>query len=426
MTVATSEKLLSREQYVSGMVERHVGKPGKTGYDSVVIAGSGIGSQVFAAQLLKYPQLRGKVTIVAPPAVESRRLINGVSLRGLAADFISSALGVSHAELLDSAAGPGQRPIANRQSASMAVNNAGTCAVTKTGLWQGMRGEGREEPIVYGLRNSRLVAAIRELLDDSAVAFVDEKVSSAEDLRQHALGQNPLLVNATTFPGLLGTQVSKPTRMVLAVQAPLIVGPHGLRGPAEPRTAYAPLVRRDGAIDVGYFTPFSDPLSPRSDWYGIIARVVDNPEKIDKDHEHAIMVEELEGIARQMGLSIDDPDETLAKALVPAAPWGKIPLSPSGGLDLKRMYSGGAPCFYADGMISSAIGGVIGAEAVVRGADPDAAIRSALAPWRRHNFLWWMETNKISPLADLLMRISVPLAMSYPHAAGLRLWRSAA
>lgn len=425
MTLNLDHRTRYRDHNVDQVLGRHLpGSPSPIQYDSAVIAGNGIGAQVFAAQLAKSPQFAGKVTIVAPPLIESRRLINGVSLRGVAADFISYALGIDHATLLDTIAGRGNMPVAHRQMASMTVRRGADVRFTRPATWQGSRGDGCPEPILYGVRNSRLVGGIRELLAGSPVTFVDEKVGSSDHLRTFAAGKKPLLVNATTIPSLLGGSADKPKRLVLAVQAPLIAS--SPKGPAREATAFAPLIRREGTIDVGYFTPFSDPESPRSTWYGIFARVVDADSRFDKEREHRIMVDELEAVAAGMGLTLDDPDETLAKALVPASPWGKIPPSQPGTLDLKRMYSGGAPCFYADGMVSSAIGGVVGAQAVATGNDPDAAIRNALRRYRWHNFLWWVETNKIPILADVLMRVSGRTAMFYPHTAGLRLWRSAA
>lgn len=296
---------------------------------------------------------------------------------------------------------------------------------TRRGAWQGGK-RGGPRPVVYGVCNSRLIGGIREILDKDAIGFRAEKVESAEHLRSLATGNNPLLVNATTNPRLLNAETEKPAKKVLAVQVPFIAPPAGPLAPTEPGTAFAPLIRRDGAIDVGYFTPFRDPLSPRSSWYGIFARVVDADSGFDSDQEFGVMIDELYGVGAAMGFVPDDPDETLARALVPAAPWSTIAPSRPGMLDLKRMYSGGAPCFYADGMVSSAIGGIIGAEAVVHGQDPDRAIRRALRVVRRHNFLWWIETTQIAPLADFLMRINVRTAMAYPHSVGINLWRSAA
>lgn len=395
-------------------------------YDSVVIAGNGIGAQTFAAQLVKHPELEGKVTLVAPRAQESRRLINGVSLRGIAADFLSSAVGVDHAALLQAAAGTGlPGPVAHRQTAAMAIDRHGEWTFSKAGPWQGGN-KGNAAPLVYGMRNSRLVAGLRELLADHPVEYVDDIVESAAHLRSYAAGKRPLLVNATTKPTLLGGASSPPQRLVLAVQAPMIEAPSGISHPLQPDTTFAPLIRRNGIIDVGYFTPFADPLSPRSTWYGIFARVVDADSSFDKDAELSTMTGELHGVAKALGLVVDDAAETLAGALVPASSWARVAPSEPGTLELKRMYSGGAPCYYADGMVSAAIGGVIGAEAVVRGQDPDTAIRRALRPWRRHNFLWWVETNRISVLTDSLLRVNVQASMAYPHSAGLRMWKSAA
>jgi hypothetical protein len=49
-----------------------------------------------------------------------------------------------------------------------------------------------------------------------------------------------------------------------------------------------------------------------------------------------------------------------------------------------------------------------------------------LRPWRRHNLLWVLETNKIPFVSDMLLRASPAAAMAYPHTAGLNLWASAA
>ena len=134
---------------------------------------------------------------------------------------------------------------------------------------------------------------------------------------------------------------------------------------------------------MGYFTPFRDPMSPRSSWYGIYVRVVDRNAAYNKDAEHRIMTEQLFGVAEAMNLIPDDPEETLGRALVPASPWGAVAPSAPGTLELKRHYSGGAPVIYADGMVMSLVGGVVGAEAVIRGVNPDERYPprfAALAP----------------------------------------------
>jgi hypothetical protein len=255
---------------------------------------------------------------------------------------------------------------------------------------------------------------------------VDERVESASHLRSFSSGRHPLLINATTVPTLIGGHAKPPKRMVLGVQVPFIAPDRGVSYPLEAETAFAPVVRRSGTIDVGYFTPFRDPLSPRSSWYGIYARVVDRNSAFNKDAELRIMTEQLFGVGEAMGLTPDDPEETLGRAFVPASPWGAVAPSAPGTLELKRHYSGGAPVFYADGMIMSLVGGVVGAEAVIRGVNPDDAIRRALRPWRRHNGLWYFETNKLPFLSEMLLRANPAAAMAYPHTVGTNLWASAA
>jgi hypothetical protein len=398
---------------------------GNCAYDSAVIAGNGIGALAFAGWLAQSPLFEGKVSVVAPPVVESRRLINGVTLRGRAIDFMSAALDTTLDDILEVTSGSADAaPVAYRQTAAMAIPQGRSWRFSKRGQWQNALAA--ERPIAYGVRNSRVVAGMRELASKLPIEFVDERVESAAHLRSFSAGRRPLLVNATTVPTLIGGEAKAPKRMVLGVQAPFIAAERGVSYPLEAETAFAPVVRRAGTIDVGYFTPFRDPLSPRSTWYGIYARVVDRNGQFNKDAEHRIMTEQLFGVAKAMNLIPDDPEETLGRALVPASPWGDVTPSAPGTLELKRHYSGGAPVVYADGMVTSLAGGVVGAEAVIRGVDPDDAIRRALRPWRRHNLLWFLETNKIPLLSEMLLRTSPAAAMAYPHTAGLNLWASAA
>lgn len=396
---------------------------GRPVYDSAVIAGNGIGALSFAARLARHPEFAGRITVVAPPIVESRRLINGVSLRGLAADYISAALGCTHSQLLDAISDPTSGPpVCYRQNAAMSFKGKnGQWEFTRSGVWQGGQ-RGGERPLVYGVRNTRVTAGMTEILADAGIDFVEEKATSADQLRLMAKGSKPLLVNATVNSGLLGNPGEKPKRMVFAVQVAFSVAPGGIKAPLQSGTAFAPLIRRAGIIDVGYFTPFSDPLSPNASWYGIVARVVDADADYDKQAEIGRMTEELFGMADALGLVPDDPDETMASALIPAAPFGGKVVSAPGTLELKRCYAGGPPCYYADGMISAAMGGVIGADAIATGADAGSLVRNSLKAIRWHNRLWWIETTRIAPIADALMRINVNLAMAYPHSAGLRLW----
>jgi len=416
---------LARRIAVRDFLNKAVPGRGMCAYDSAVIAGNGIGALAFAGWLAQSPLFEGKVTVVAPPVVESRRLINGVSLRGRGIDFMSAALDTTLDDILEVTSGSADAPpVSYRQTAAMAVQQGRSWRFTKRGHWQNALAA--ERPISYGLRNSRVVAGMRELASKLPIEFVDERVESASHLRSFSAGRHPLLVNATTVPTLIGGEAKPPKRMVLGVQAPFIAPERGVSYPLEAQTAFAPAVRRAGTIDVGYFTPFRDPMSPRSSWYGIYVRVVDRDALYNKEAEHRIMTEQLFGVGQAMNLIPDDPEETLGRALVPASPWGAVAPSAPGTLELKRHYSGGAPVIYADGMVMSLVGGVVGAEAVIRGVNPDTAIRRALRPWRRHNLLWVLETNKIPFVSDMLLRASPAAAMAYPHTAGLNLWASAA
>ena len=418
---------LTRQRRTQRLVDSHLRRRGRPDHDSVVVAGNGIGALSFAARLARSPEFAGRVTVVAPPIAESRRLINGVSLRGRAADYICAALGVTHARLLSEICGGEAGGLtANRQTAAMAYAGAGGAwQFTRPGAWQG-GAAGSARPIVYGTRNSRITGAMWSLMTELGIRYVPEKAESADQLRAMAAGSAPLLVNPTVNGRLLGAAAPPPTRMVLATQVPFTVAAGGLRRPAEPQTAFAPLVRRDGAVDVGYFTPFRDPASPQATWYGIIARVVDTAARVDKDSELSTMTDELYGIGAALGLEPHDPEETLGRAMVPASPVRAPGPSAPGTLELKRAYSVGAPCYYADGMISAGLGGLLAAEAVIRGDDPDRAIRHATRALRWHNYLWWLETTRIPLATDLLMRLNVNLAMAYPHSAGFRLWAASA
>jgi hypothetical protein len=416
---------LARRIAVRDFLNKAIPGRGMCAYDSAVVAGNGIGALAFAGWLAQSPLFEGKVTVVAPPVVESRRLINGVSLRGRGIDFMSAALDTTLDDILEVTSGSADAPpVSYRQTAAMAVQQGRSWRFTKRGHWQNALAA--ERPISYGLRNSRVVAGMRELASKLPIEFVDERVESASHLRSFSAGRHPLLVNATTMPTLIGGEAKPPKRMVLGVQAPFIAPEGGVSYPLEAQTAFAPAVRRAGTIDVGYFTPFRDPMSPRSSWYGIYVRVVDRDAAYNKEAEHRIMTEQLFGVGQAMNLIPDDPEETLGRALVPASPWGAVAPSAPGTLELKRHYSGGAPVIYADGMVMSLVGGVVGAEAVIRGVNPDTAIRRALRPWRRHNLLWVLETNKIPFVSDMLLRASPAAAMAYPHTAGLNLWASAA
>ena len=416
---------LARRIAVRDFLNKAITGHGTCAYDSAVVAGNGIGALAFAGWLAQSPLFEGRVTVVAPPVVESRRLINGVALRGRGVDFMSAALNTTLDRILEVMSGSAVAPpVCYCQTAAMALQRGPSWRFSRRGQWQ--NGSSSNRPIVYGLRNSRVVGGMRELASKLPIEFKDERVESASHLRSFSAGRHPLLVNATTVPTLIGGEATPPKRMVLGVQAPFIAPERGVSYPLEAETTFTPLVRRAGTIDVGYFTPFRDPLSPRSTWYGSYARVVDRNAAYNRDAQHRIMTEQLFGVAEAMSLVPDDPEETFGRALVPAFPWGAVTPSAPGTLELKRHYSGGAPVVYSDGIVSGLIGGVVGAEAVIRGVNPDDAIRRALRPWLRDNLLWFFEMNKIPFMSEMLLRASPAAAMAHKRPSGMKLWASAA
>ncbi|HYB38490.1 MAG TPA: hypothetical protein VEF72_24070 [Mycobacterium sp.] len=413
---------LARRIAVRDFLNKAITGRGTCAYDSAVVAGNGIGALAFAGWLAQSPLFEGRVTVVAPPVVESRRLINGVSLRGRGVDFMSAALNTTLDGILEVMSGSAVAPpVCYGQTAAMALQQGPSWRFSRRVRWPGLSGN---RPVVYGLRNSRVVGGMRELASKLPIEFKDERVESASHLRSFSAGRHPLLVNATTVPTLIGGEATPPKRMGLGVQAPFIAPERGVSYPLEAQTVFVPLVRRAGTIDVGYFTPFRDPLSPRSTWYGIYARVVDR--NADIDAEKRIMTEQLFGVAEAMNLVPDDPEETLGRGLVPASSWGALTPSAPGTLELKRHYSVGAPVFNADGMVMSLVGGVVGAEAVIRGVKPDDAIRRALRPWRRDNLLWFVEINKMPFVSEMALRAIPAAAMARRRPVGMKLWASAA
>ena len=180
--------------------------------------------------------------------------------------------------------------------------------------------------------------------------------------------------------------------------------PGGIRSPGASATTYAPLILRERTIDVGYFTPFSDPLSPEATWYGNISRPVDVDKPIDKEREFEVLREELGGCAEMMGLLPVDPEETTGRAFVPAPRLFPIKASLPGTLELRRAITPWIAAYYADGMTGGTVGSLIAAEAILRGVDPYPAVAKALRRYRVWNWAWYAETVKIPGIADLHLR----------------------
>lgn len=419
---------LARNAAVEKFIRKYTRRSGKkkTAYDSIVIAGGGIGALALAARLSRSEEFAGKVTLVAPEDIENRRLVNGVSLRGYGADFICNALECTHADLLDAITGDSLiRPVATRQTAGMVHKDMhGKWQFRMTQSWQGGK-YGSDRPIVYGARNARVTGGMLELMQGLHFARVFEKPESLTQLRAFALGSNPLIINVTPNSGVIDGPSVKPNRLVYAAQLPMKVGANGLKNPLDSSTAYAPLIRRNGAVNVGYITPFADPLSPEATWYSISVL----PEKVgkikDKESELNIVADQAIGVGEALGLEPVDPEETLFKATAPGFPhFGKPPIDLPGTFDLKNAYNAGLPAYYADGMTTSAMGGLVAAEAILNGDDPGRAVRKSIRNIKFYNLIWWLETKRIPIVVDYLMRIHVKTAMSWPHTASTRVWTS--
>src|SRR5246500_2527702 len=117
---------LARRTSVRNFLNKTIKGRGTCAYDSAVIAGNGIGALAFAGWLAQSPLFEGKVTVVAPPAVESRRLINGVTLRGRGVDFMSATLNTTLDEILEVMAGSTDSPpVAYRQAGGGGVQRGG-------------------------------------------------------------------------------------------------------------------------------------------------------------------------------------------------------------------------------------------------------------------------------------------------------------
>jgi hypothetical protein len=414
---------VERRRAVERELDRWTGPAKAPRYDSVVIVGGhGVTTHTFAARLARHERLAGRVVLAGPPAREDRRLKAGVSLRGYAADFIAYALGVGLQRLVDEVT-PGHFPVATRQTVCMADTATGKVAFSRVGPWQNHRGR-RDRPIVFGFRNSATVAAIQALT--GGVTIVPEAPTSLDEARDLAPGTHPLLVDATRAGDLVGGRATSGWG-IAAAQVPFSA-PAGIDGgPLDERTALAPLVRRDGRIDVGYYTPFADRLTAAASWYGIMARAIDMRSEGDRrERELELLTEELLAIGSGCGLQAIDPDETLGQAWVPAPPWTAPEARDDNVFDLRRACTPGISAYYADGMTGSAVAGTAAAEAVIRGTDPAVAAARALRPLRRWNWVWWVETVKMPWIADRLTRLSPPLALSWPHSTSVRRWSSAA
>jgi hypothetical protein len=416
-----------RFDHIGKLVDRAAGTGSRPFYDSVVIVGAGFSASVMAARLARSERFHGKVVLAGPRTEETRRMKDGATLRGHGADYICYALGVPQNAYVDALYGDivDGRGVGTRNLVGMAAPcRSGAYEFGKIGAFQGRR-QGYPRPLFYGARNSRMQAAMYELMDRDGVIESPDTVTSLDEARSLAPGERPLIVNASHNSRLLRTETPVVDWATSAVQAPFKMKPGGLRHIGTNASLVCP-VRRGNRIDVGLFNPYGDPLSPDSTFYGIIVGQVSQRAGYDKQQELDEITEELYGIADALNLEVDDADETLFAGMIPGSPW-KAPRSAPGTLELQLIAHQGVSATFSDGMTTGASAAVAAAEAVIRGTDPERAARHVVREITRDRRIWNLSRTRFAVPFDLLIRASPHLAAAYPHAlhAGTT-WASAA
>ena len=412
-----TERDVKRSAHIGKLLDRAAGTGSTPYYDSVVIVGAGFSATVMAARLARSEQFHGKVVMAGPRAEESRRLKDGSTLRGHGADYISYALGVPQYAFIDAVYGDiiDGRGVGTRQTLAMAKESpSGSFGFSRITPWQGGR-TGSSRPIFYGARNSRMQGAMYDLMDRDGVIEVPELATSLEEARDLAPGKRPLIVNATHNTRLLGLEAPKVDWASIAVQAPLKVRPSGIRH-IQSGTALLACTRHGGKMTVGAVTPFGDPLSPRSTYYLVMVSEVSQRAGFDKQQVIDTYTHELHGIADGLGMDADDPDETLYSGFIPGAPW-KAPQSAPGTLELNMLSHQGVLATFADGMTAGSASAVAAAEAVIRGSDPDHAVRRATNEMIRDRRIWTFQRNKLARQVDFLFRTAGEVGAFYPYTA---------
>ncbi|PCJ70304.1 MAG: hypothetical protein COA62_06785 [Rhodobiaceae bacterium] len=366
---------------------------GTCAYDSVVISGNGIGAAVLAARLNRAPEFAGRVVLAAPPVAESRRLINGVTLRARSIDYYAAALGTSREAVLTEVYGPNwTQATTYRQRTSLCQVSDGSYTLRKPATWMtsdNVRADrSPRAPLAYGVRNSRLAGALIALAKRAGVTHVEENITDWAGLRALAQGSRPLIVNAKPKP-LADTDTvwdaPAPKEFVLASQITFTDQNRAAKGVLDTHDAFSAFIHRDGGLDMSVLYPFQDPLSPEARYYGIFYRVM-KAGAFDKERECDVLTDEIVGVGETLGLVPHDMAETIGRAAVPCLPWRGLQNRQKDTLDLSYIYSGGAPIITGDGMVRSAVAATAAAEALLEGRNPVPDINRAL---RRYRFLNW-------------------------------------
>lgn len=398
-------------------------------YDSIVVNSNGVGAITFAARMARDPEFAGRVVVVAKPVVESRRLNDGCTLRARSVDYYAAANGVSREAVLKATFGSDWRQAeTDCQRAGIGVPDATDKSVALGPVIKFMDAASTKadrtahQPLAYGIRNSRLVAALNDLAKDSGVEFAEPDGGTMDELRAHAKGQRPLIVNGTPKP-IGGAawlhQPEPPQHFVAAAQMAFTAPRRESMGRIGAQDSFVGVINREGALDLCVFYPFQDPLSPDAKFYGIFYRAIVEAPASDKEHQQEVLLDQLVGVAASLGLAPDTPDETMAMAFVPISPWSAQMSRQAGVLDLSRISGGGCPIISGDGMARAGLGGFVAAEALLAGLAPEPAMNRALKRWRQTNHVQYLAMTRAPNFSAFAVRRMPGLAMS-----GFRLQRN--
>ena len=369
--------------------------------DAVVIAGDSLGGLALAAALARGDHA-GRVTVVAEPAPPSRRLIAGCSLRRGAVARLASAFGVDVRAMLDALTG--NRGIFHRVTLDPARMTAGGEIVFEA---QVVLDERPADEPAFGVssRHGEITRQLRRLVEALPVRIVERRLSGIEGLGELARGDS-LLVNATQRNLFGAPDLLPPRHWVIAVQAPFVAAPGGIREPLREGSCSVPLIDFGYGVEASLFTPFYDSASPRADWYGINVRLVAAAD-LERERDLASARAGLDRLAERLGLVAHDPDETLGAVVIPVAHGRPAPSRP-GTFEATRAFSSGAPAIYADGMLAAATGARAFAAALREGPRcAETAVARSLRGIRFRNWLFQLVLRQ-SYATNLMLLRSLP------------------
>lgn len=395
------------------LVERRCAKE-QPAYDSAVILGNGIGALCVAARLARSQRFAGKLLLVGKPPVESRRLINGLTLRSRGLDYIAASLGVSRSEFVSALFEGREREFASTHqwAARFSRDPAGQYRLGKHGEWMS-RWNHQGRTLSFGMRNSRLVQTIYRFMEGLPFEWKDQRPGSLSDCIELAPGKRPIVINATPMP-LAGTGVVRkaPKRFVVAAQCLFSNAGQRAARILPPNTSLFMASGRAGAMDAAVWYPTFDPMSPTAGIYGIHYRIVKSGPRLHKQAEIAVQQDHLFGIGKLLGFEAVDPDETLGTAMVPCSHWSDLQPQTPGYLHLHRIANSGTPIIAGDGIARAALTGYVLGESLLAGAAALSLGNRAAWGWAQRNRVTHHALSTLTPLTDLLARFAPGFALN--------------